>query len=286
MTFCNKILSLLVIFFVCAQLVFSDPPSRVDTDLYSAARWGHIDKIKNLITKGPTQEGINAAFRTALTSRSLDSEKRRTVLALLIEGGADVNQKDKSGNPLLLAVAKVNNPRLLEFLLQKGGKADLSSELGGSQLIHSASFEGNKGNVEVLLRYGAQADARSSSGNTPLHSAAVRGNIMSIEVAKLLLAENADVNALTKSGWTPLMLTVRNGKYEFAVFLLENGADPNIETEKGHRSLDIVKAYYERVRNHESINVRKKAEGYKKIIQFLEKNGAKEGKQYIPPGGK
>ena len=63
--------------------------------------------------------------------------------------------------------------------------------------------------------------AQVESGFTPLHEAALNGDI---EFARLLLEHGADVNAKMKDGKTPLTFAVEGGQTEMASFLRERGA--------------------------------------------------------------
>lgn len=81
----------------------------------------------------------------------------------------------------------------------------------------------------------------SESGWTPLFYAAVRGDV---EVAKILLADGANVNWQDVQGWTPLYLTVKNGDKnvkEVITLLIRSGADPNIPDENGCTALHLAK---------------------------------------------
>jgi ankyrin repeat protein len=68
-------------------------------------------------------------------------------------------------------------------------------------------------------------------GLTPLHYAVRDGRD---EAARLLLAAGADINGVTKGDQTsPLLMAVINGNYDLALYLLENGADPNLASDDG-----------------------------------------------------
>ena len=59
---------------------------------------------------------------------------------------------------------------------------------------------------------------------TALHVAAKNGHV---DVAKVLIQNGADVNAVEKDKWTALHLAARNGHVDVAKVLIQNGADVN-----------------------------------------------------------
>ncbi len=68
-------------------------------------------------------------------------------------------------------------------------------------------------------------------GMSALHYAAREGQI---EIARALLAAGADIDEPTGGDHsTPLLVSIINGNYDLAMFLLEQGADPNILSEDG-----------------------------------------------------
>ena len=75
--------------------------------------------------------------------------------------------------------------------------------------------------------------ARSHNEWTPLLFAAREGDL---EIARLLLANGADVNEADASGTAVLLVATVRGHVEFAHFLLERGANPNM-TEVGYTAL-------------------------------------------------
>ena len=73
-------------------------------------------------------------------------------------------------------------------------------------------------------------------GDTPLHWAALKGNI---DIARHLIENGADVNIKDNAGWTPLHRAVRVTKYDIVKLLIEFGADPFITDNDGKTPLDI-----------------------------------------------
>ena len=75
------------------------------------------------------------------------------------------------------------------------------------------------------------------NGNCLLHIASAKGYI---EIAELLIARGADVNATTNTNKTPLFFASREGHAHMVAFLLSHGADPLITTSEGFTPISIA----------------------------------------------
>ena len=81
--------------------------------------------------------------------------------------------------------------------------------------------------------------AREADGGelTPLIYAARAG---SIDAARVLLEAGADVNQVTRYGWSPLLAATQNRNYQMGKFLIEHGADVNIANKGGWTPLYLA----------------------------------------------
>ncbi len=75
-------------------------------------------------------------------------------------------------------------------------------------------------------------------GDTPLHFAAIQGNV---RVISLLLDAGADIGAVGESGYTPLHYAVEQSRLEAVRVLLERGADISLQTDTGLTSVELAK---------------------------------------------
>jgi ankyrin repeat protein len=75
--------------------------------------------------------------------------------------------------------------------------------------------------AELLLAHKADVNAKSKGGFTPLHFAASEGHQ---DVAEVLLAHKADVNTKDDSGWTPLHYATGKGYEGLTGILRQSGA--------------------------------------------------------------
>jgi ankyrin repeat protein len=81
---------------------------------------------------------------------------------------------------------------------------------------------------------------RSILGNTPLHIAAVSGDVREGE---LLLKSGADPNVHGEYGNTPLHEAVGQRNYQFVKLLLAHGASKDLRNEDGFTPMDVAKVY-------------------------------------------
>uniref|UniRef100_A0A670IDU9 Uncharacterized protein n=1 Tax=Podarcis muralis TaxID=64176 RepID=A0A670IDU9_PODMU len=71
-----------------------------------------------------------------------------------------------------------------------------------------------------------KVNKRNERGETPLHTAAIRGDIKQV---KELISQGANVNVKDFAGWTPLHEACNAGYYDVAKVLIAAGADVNTQ---------------------------------------------------------
>ena len=99
----------------------------------------------------------------------------------------------------------------------------------GRTALHLAAYNGHTEIAKLLLANNADVNVMDAVGQTQtaLHIAAWQGHP---EIAKLLLANNADVNVMDAVGQTPLNIAAGNGDTELVELLIAKGADVNAKT--------------------------------------------------------
>ncbi|GLQ92860.1 ankyrin repeat domain-containing protein [Dyella acidisoli] len=148
----------------------------------------------------------------------------------LVEAGADANTvpatNDRDQRPVLMLAALLPDTRLLRALIAKG--ADVNRASGGLTPLLAAtrdSWHGRADAVMTLLTNGANPLTTDTDGNTPLHGAVLSGEPT---VAAMLLDAGAMIDALNKSGGSPLSIACRAANWPLVKFLLERGAKSTI----------------------------------------------------------
>ena len=92
--------------------------------------------------------------------------------------------------------------------------------------IHQAADAGDLAKVKAFIQEGIDVNTKAH-GSTPLHCAARYGHK---EVAELLIAKGADVNAKDTRGRTPIDLAINQGRKEIAKLLLSRSSDVSLHT--------------------------------------------------------
>jgi hypothetical protein len=114
-------------------------------------------------------------------------------------------------------------------------------------VLFAAVEKGDIATIRWCLKEGGkvnECDPRPLQGNgmSLLHLAAREGHV---EIARLLIASGADVNARCRRGWTPLMHACVQGKMrsqaeEVVRSLLAAGADPNARNDEGEDAIGCL----------------------------------------------
>ncbi|NLC55206.1 MAG: hypothetical protein GX774_00025 [Armatimonadetes bacterium] len=137
--------------------------------------------------------------------------------------GADPDQGQILGAPLIYHAAEQGHADMARLLLRRGCRVDAERE-GHWTPLHAAASRGHTEVVRLLLDSGAKVDARTLSQRTPLHLAARNGHA---ETATLLLEAGAPINAPDVGGLTPVMVAANHGQPALVKLLRARG---------GHRS--------------------------------------------------
>lgn len=110
----------------------------------------------------------------------------------------------------------------------------------GFQPLGLAAFFGQAEVVDALLPRGAEINTRARHRfGVAAINAALAGP--KPDIARVLIAAGADVNATQNSGETPLHATAFHGSREMTTLLLEHGANPNARNADGKSPADIAR---------------------------------------------
>ena len=101
-----------------------------------------------------------------------------------------------------------------------------TEQFAGISTLMSATANNDVDGVKFFSKAGALViNQRNKGGATSLHIACREGNF---EIAKTLIENGANVNIVDNEGWTPLMRASLAGNKEIVEILLKNGAKANL----------------------------------------------------------
>ena len=192
----------------------------VDAGLLAAIKAADADGVRAAIARGAdlskTDPDGTAPLHWAV---HLDDP---TVVELLLDAGADADAANRYGvRPLMLACTNGNAP-VVELLLNAGADANTAGSEGETVLM-TAARTGSADVVSLLLDHGANPNATETwRGQTALMWAAAEGHT---NVIPPMLAHGADITMRSAKGWSAMLFAVREGQIGVVQTLLEAGAD-------------------------------------------------------------
>lgn len=157
--------------------------------------------------------------------------------------GANVNKLYFRYTALILAAEK-GMTEVAEALINNGVDINVKNRSRGSNALMYASGSGSLDIVNLLLDNGADVNSYDEEGNTPLLYSLGASMEFSKEinkdVVKTLINRGANINHQSNDKYTPLMFIfqgINPNILELEKFMLDNGADPNIQNDYGKTTL-------------------------------------------------
>src|SRR5688572_8463508 len=211
------------------------------TPLYLAARGGHAAVVAALLAAGADANAATSNGTTPLMIASAAGDTK--TITALVENGSDVNAKDtaKGETPLMFA-AGFNRAEAVKLLLARGADHKATTKVVDLFALtapeEEAMLRGAGGNSTRPQAGPARVDIAgatrgyrynelisSQGGLSALHFAARQGFT---DVVKALVDGGADLNQPNAGDQTsPLLISIINGHFDLAMYMLEKGADPN-----------------------------------------------------------
>jgi ankyrin repeat protein len=242
----------------------ADVNARADdgaTALLWAAHWNDVETADLLIGAGADVNAANDLGMTPLSRACTNGSV--PLVERLLAAGANPNTPIATGETPVMTCAASGSAAAVRALVAHGADVNAKEPSQNQTALMWAALERHPDVTQLLLEHGADARAHTKKGFSPLHFAARVGDI---ESAKVLLAAGVDVNIVSQpdqavrpaargaetgagyrgggparsggpsyettvsAGSTALLVATMRAHVPFALFLLEKGADPNIDT--------------------------------------------------------
>jgi hypothetical protein len=156
----------------------------------------------------------------------------------------------------MFKATREGNLEKVKALLKGNSNLVFKKDNAGWTPLHYAAHWDHKDVAELLLANKAEVNARATNGLKPLHCAVAQGYK---DVAELLLASNADVNAQDEEGITPLHFAAEEGRKDVVELLLSRNADVNAKDNDGKTPLRLAVS-----------------EGHADVVELLRQRGGHE----------
>ncbi|XP_053323460.1 ankyrin repeat and SAM domain-containing protein 6 [Spea bombifrons] len=250
-----------------------------------ASRGGHVSVVKLLLESGAFVDNYDHFDFNVVSNNSQKEDMpditalmtaaqhaHEAVVRLLLDWGADVNFRVKTGwNPLMLA-ALHGRVSVAQQLVDRGAHPDqvnilektpfeialhfkhkdmkdyldsittirpkTDEEKRRPDIFHAVKIVNVQLVKEILEEDPNQVNAVNAEGASPLMIAAVTGKL---ELVQLLVDKNADINKQDSvHAWTALMQATYHGNKDIVLYLLNQGADVNLRAKNGYTAFDLV----------------------------------------------
>ena len=228
------------------------------TPLHWAVRADDLAKVESLLAVGADAK---AQDRYGLTPVRLACENANAqILRRLLDAGADPNSPDPQGTTALMIAARTaGGTEAVKLLLERGATVNAVDSVHSTALMWAVRSN-HPEVVDLLIHHDAEINARTRKGEPPAWRApdsgggshglgivrggwpergyreATPGEMTAllyaardghVDMARTLIAANANVNQVEANGISPLLMAISNNHIDVARLLLDHGADVN-----------------------------------------------------------
>lgn len=239
----------------------ADPNKRIyrpERPLMIAALRGYTDILEALLEAGANPDFQLPNGQTALVM-AVKEENLECVSALL-DAGAKLIGNDFKNTGLLALAAISGNPKITSLIEQEVKSRSHSDNKWNSPYrnryrdLFNALNDNRLDDFKKMLQIGILPDSTNDHENSLLQvfcQGSLRRyyqHLNTLEAAKILIENGADINRPSKDGTTPLMHATRTGQMDMVKLLTDHGAQINAENRSGHNAL-----YYAIAGKHKAI---------------------------------
>ena len=218
--------------------------------LLRALATGQALDVRRIVREANGHDFVNEIFQQLhLNVDNMDSSMPSVLAAaivrkdfkavrILLEHGADVNQRDEAGTTLVMLAAQRDSV-ILALLCHRQPDLEAKDNQGKTALHYAMRGESGNEAVWTLLQYGAKASTHCCELGTPLHDAIVWRKD---GYAQIILDNSSDaIEAVDRSGQTPLHLAITRHRYDITRLLLRRGAllDRTQLPDRGNVNMDF-----------------------------------------------
>jgi ankyrin repeat protein len=228
--------------------------------LHWRVRVDDLETVQRLLKAKADPNGLTERGVSPLTIAIANGNP--AMVGLLLKAGADANHAEPTGETHLMMASQVGVLAVVEQLLKHGARVNVRDPNYGQTALMFAARAGHADVVSTLLKRGAETNVATTVGETPAFIkpnsvpgfgygvGIIRGGVPAdrgrreptpggmtpllyaarhdrLEVAKLLVAAGADVNAKEANGIWPLLMAISNNSMATAHYLLEHGSNVN-----------------------------------------------------------
>jgi ankyrin repeat protein len=242
---------------VRAQLAKKADVNAAQTDgttaLHWAAHWNDVETARLLVKAGANVSATNRFGASPLSEAAALGSK--PLVELLLTAGASAKALTSlDGETVLMTAARAGNDEVVKLLIDRGADVNAKESFKGQTALMWAAAEKHPGIVKTLLAAGADWRVLSSDhetkmpklsaassvtpmprgGLSALHFAAREGDLPTIQA---FLDNGVDINHLDVDKTSALTAALMNKRYTAAKFLLDRGANPNLQDATGRTPL-------------------------------------------------
>ncbi|KAK7463151.1 hypothetical protein BaRGS_00038263 [Batillaria attramentaria] len=231
----------------------ADPESRNEAGesaLHIACRHNRADIAETLIKHTKNVDPVDREGQTPLHAASSAGYVEPS--RLLLQHNANIESFDAEGYKPLHIASKRNHLSVIKLFLQYGANVETQTQTSRQTALHVASAEGQTNACKLLLENDAMVNAVDTLECTPLHFACERGYP---ETVKVLLTSSADANAVNKDGFSPLHIASMKNQDQIIDILLQHGAEIDLTDLSGKGHVSIVEMLLNRGADAEKVTL-------------------------------
>ncbi|XP_075067758.1 uncharacterized protein LOC142158058 [Mixophyes fleayi] len=194
-----------------------------ESPLHYCARMGNEDILLEMIKhigSNQMQQTMNKPAQNGWSPLLVAADKGHTgIVKILLQNHVRVDVFDEHGKAALHLACENGHDKMADILLRHKAFVNTKTKLGLTPL-HLCAQNGFNHLVKLLVEiHQASTDAMSLTKRTPLHLAALNGQL---DVCNSLLMMKADINAADIEGQTPLHVAAKNDHSEVVKLFLKH----------------------------------------------------------------